>query len=152
MIAGRQERHDSRVSATSNVDDEEEEGEMEDVAEAETQGEIAEDETKARTSTKRKGKFVPTQASIQRICSQIRRHDLSFLFPDVFPNVPKRHTLKCLKVVWKMTFSLSDNCDVIVPPDVTNLPPVRKQTPGATEVRAFQPICLSNSSQGMAAE
>jgi hypothetical protein len=41
--------------------------------------------------------FRPTHCNIHFVCAQIGRHDLSFLHQDVFPNLPARHVLECMK-------------------------------------------------------
>jgi hypothetical protein len=69
--------------------------------------------------------FRPTHCTIHFVCAQIGRHDLSFLHQDVFPNLPARHVLECMKIIWKHTWRLSDCYDIVLPPGCLNLPPFR---------------------------
>jgi hypothetical protein len=90
---------------------------------------VVDDDNQDLSSVKRTAEFVPTRASIRRVCSMIRLHDLGFLFTDVFPNIPDRHILECLKIIWKMTFRLGDNYNVTIPLGSIDIEPFRKREP-----------------------
>jgi hypothetical protein len=82
--------------------------------------------TSGRTSL-----FVPTPRDIQHVSKEICRHDLSFLFEDIFPFLPQLHILECLKAAWKMTCRLHDTHAVALPPWLLDTPQFRPRPPDA---------------------
>jgi NACalpha-BTF3-like transcription factor len=99
--------------------------------------------TNNTTASRREATFRPTQHNIHFVCAQISRHDLSFLHQDVFPNLPARHVLECLKIIWKMTFRLANSYDIVLPPGSLNLPPFRVRRPDMSSPTPFsaQRLC-----------
>ena len=110
--------------ANSNIDDDaSSEGEMPPAEEEEE--EIAE----PLANIIRTKEFVPCRDTIGYVCRQIRRHDLNFLFTEVFPEIPDRHIFECLKIIWESTYRLSDDLGKVtqLPPNILNIPPFRKR-------------------------
>jgi hypothetical protein len=88
---------------------------------------LAEDEELA-PEKKRTKTFTPTHQNILYICKQIRHHDLAFLHTEVFPEIPTRHLHECLKIIWELTYRLSDDADkaALLPTGLLNTEPFRK--------------------------
>ena len=84
------------------------------------------------TSTKRTSLFLPSKRNIAFVCRQIRKHDLAFLYHDVFPNIPKHHLFQCLKTIWQMTYHLKENDEIILPSGCLDIPAFRKHAPCLT--------------------
>ena len=88
-------------------------------------------------NVKRKKEFVPTRDAILYVCRQIRRHDLCFLYTDVFPEIPKRHIFQCLKIIWEATYRLTDDIAkvVVLPKGILDVRPFKAQSTVCWETR-----------------
>jgi hypothetical protein len=100
---------------------------------------------------KRTKEFVPTRLSIRYVCRQIRRHDLEFLFTEVFPELPARHIFQCLKIIWESTYRLTDDVLKIthLPRGILNIEPFRTRPVNvAIHSRVFSPERLKTEFAG----
>jgi hypothetical protein len=130
----------ARFSGNREEEQEEEEEENdEQVEEEEEDLDVLEDDDEQELDplTKRSSVFVPARRNIQYVCQKIQEYDLSFLFSDVFPHLPERHIFECLKIIWKMTFRLSTNLRINLPPGHLNIPPFRDYPPDCNPTYAF---------------
>ena len=82
------------------------------------------------SNVKKTKEFIPNRESIGYVCRQIRRHDLEFLYTEVFPEIPDRHIFKCLKILWECTYRLTEDLAKVtsLPRGILDIPPFRQQT------------------------
>ena len=109
---GFDERRKSRAAQVLGKTNEEEEEDLDEDQVDETLMEVVDDDAEELSGVQPKSVFITTRPNIRYVCAQIRLHDLSFLFVDVFPNLPNIHIMECLKTIWKMTYRLGDNYDI----------------------------------------
>ena len=95
----------------------------------ETPPAVEEEEAEPMANLNRKKEFVPCRETIGYVCRQISRHDLEFLYTEVFPEIPDRHIYECLKIIWESTYRLTDEYGKAtqLPRGLLNIPPFRGQ-------------------------
>jgi hypothetical protein len=140
----RQHQDDSRVRANDGVhanDAQDEEESDQEMPPMEQEHLLVEDQELV-PSRRRTKQFVPTRKNIHYICKQIRYHDLGFLFTEVFPEIPTRHVHECLKIIWELTYRLSDDIDkvALLPLGVLNTEPFRKYSKATDDYGRNPPV------------